>query len=510
MVLPIFFPLYFLEWRIGSIPISVLEAVVWGVFFLWLINLFIKKVNFIFSSYWIFYTLFFALIIILGVSVFLLPAEVVFEGVLYKPFFRGLGIMKEWFVAPIIYVFLMTQILPDEKAQTYLKKFFIAGAFLLAIFSFTFGEFSTDGRLLGFFSNPNYLALYLTPAAVMAMLELVKNKGRERVETLIFAFPLVLAVFLTKSYNAILVLAFLSFTWSVFNLKGRNLVYFLSGFFVLIFGVLFSEYGSDKLMQFFVNNEAGYSSLDVRLEVWQVALKLASENILFGVGLGNFQLEYWQNAWNVLGHSPLEWNVLHTHNLYLQWLTEVGLFGLFVFLGIIFFALRKITVTSSYDLRWVLGSILLLGFLDLPLFKDDLAWEFFMIFGLVLISSRMIYGRVVQGKKKAGRELGFPTINLKTESKIFLNGVYAARVFWRGQTFDSAVFAGLPKTFGEKEKTLEVHVLNFDSDVYGDEIEVEVVRRIRGVKRFKNTDALKKQIAKDCRKIKMILNKKLK
>jgi riboflavin kinase/FMN adenylyltransferase len=77
-------------------------------------------------------------------------------------------------------------------------------------------------------------------------------------------------------------------------------------------------------------------------------------------------------------------------------------------------------------------------------------------------------------------------------------GVYAARVRWGGQTFPAALNLGVrPTVRSDCELRFEVHFIDFDGDLYGQEIEVVFVAKLRDERKFSGPDALKAQIAKD-------------
>ena len=110
-------------------------------------------------------------------------------------------------------------------------------------------------------------------------------------------------------------------------------------------------------------------------------------------------------------------------------------------------------------------------------------------------------GVVVDGEKK-GRQLGFPTANvLPPEGSILpANGVYAVRFKVEGEIYEGVCNVGVKPTFNNpdiKQAMVEVHVLNFDGDLYGKEVVVEWVEHIRDEKKFESLDALIAQIAKD-------------
>jgi riboflavin kinase/FMN adenylyltransferase len=117
-----------------------------------------------------------------------------------------------------------------------------------------------------------------------------------------------------------------------------------------------------------------------------------------------------------------------------------------------------------------------------------------------------VEGHVAQGEKR-GRELGYPTANLKLEHTLLpAFGIYAVRVHLSdGRVFDGAASFGVRPTFALESPLLEVHLFGFSGDLYGALIVVELIAYLRPEKKFDSLEALKAQIAADCDDAKRIL-----
>jgi riboflavin kinase / FMN adenylyltransferase len=113
----------------------------------------------------------------------------------------------------------------------------------------------------------------------------------------------------------------------------------------------------------------------------------------------------------------------------------------------------------------------------------------------------------VEHGAKRGRQLGFPTANLKIAPNKLLpaNGIYAARVDLEDVTYAGALSVGFRPTFGGSTVTVEVFILDFDADVYGRLLTVRFVQRLRGEKRFASVPALQQQMARDVENTRRIL-----
>jgi riboflavin kinase/FMN adenylyltransferase len=111
-----------------------------------------------------------------------------------------------------------------------------------------------------------------------------------------------------------------------------------------------------------------------------------------------------------------------------------------------------------------------------------------------------ILGKVIEGAKR-GHLLGFPTANLEISEELTpLPGVYAVEVLWKRQSFKGVANVGWNPTFqteGEGKISSEVYILDFNEDIYGEEIQIGFVRRIRDEARFDSIAQLITQIQKD-------------
>ena len=116
-------------------------------------------------------------------------------------------------------------------------------------------------------------------------------------------------------------------------------------------------------------------------------------------------------------------------------------------------------------------------------------------------------GKVVKGKKN-GSKIGFPTANIQIENKWKLipnDGVYAVMVEYNSKKYSAMMNIGYNPTFASKERTLEVHILDFNKDIYGEELRVEFVKRIRKEKKFNSEQELKNTLKIDENKIRNLL-----
>lgn len=112
-------------------------------------------------------------------------------------------------------------------------------------------------------------------------------------------------------------------------------------------------------------------------------------------------------------------------------------------------------------------------------------------------------GSVVQGAA-LGRRLGFPTANISLAEPLRmlpLDGVYECRIDVRAQSYRGVMNIGCKPTLDNKERTIEVFIIDFEGDIYGEKVRVEVLRRLRGERRFAGLDELRAQIELDVRAV---------
>lgn len=118
-----------------------------------------------------------------------------------------------------------------------------------------------------------------------------------------------------------------------------------------------------------------------------------------------------------------------------------------------------------------------------------------------------ILGTVEPGDHR-GRELGFPTANLNPHDEALPpDGVYAGRVVVGAKQFGGVVNIGVRPTFAgaEPRRVLEVHVLNFARDLYGQDVEALFLSKLRDEQKFASVEALKAQITADVRAARRLL-----
>ncbi|NQV13064.1 MAG: hypothetical protein HQ530_02055 [Parcubacteria group bacterium] len=116
--------------------------------------------------------------------------------------------------------------------------------------------------------------------------------------------------------------------------------------------------------------------------------------------------------------------------------------------------------------------------------------------------------QVVRGENR-GKKLGYPTANLelKPEDNI-KRGVWATMVEIDGQKYPAATFVGASVSFGGDQEEIEVHVFDYEGDLYNKIVELDFVEWLRPVEKFTDESELVEQIEKDCQQARKILSSK--
>ena len=109
-----------------------------------------------------------------------------------------------------------------------------------------------------------------------------------------------------------------------------------------------------------------------------------------------------------------------------------------------------------------------------------------------------IRGLVVKGRDRGAKLLGVPTANIKLQDELCpKTGIYAVTVDYNNRLYKSVANIGYSPTFDDNEFTVEVHLLDFAENIYGEKIRINFIQRIRNEKKFANISELKEQIKQD-------------
>lgn len=123
-----------------------------------------------------------------------------------------------------------------------------------------------------------------------------------------------------------------------------------------------------------------------------------------------------------------------------------------------------------------------------------------------------IRGEVQLGKQRGGKEIGFPTANLHMDPEDLIPkmGVYVCQVICDGKCYGGVLNIGVNPTFGEERLVAETHIFDFDQDIYGKPIKVNLLRFLRSEQKFSGIEELAAQIGRDVSQARNILTEQQK
>ncbi len=118
-----------------------------------------------------------------------------------------------------------------------------------------------------------------------------------------------------------------------------------------------------------------------------------------------------------------------------------------------------------------------------------------------------IRGTVQEGKKRGGPVVGFKTANLHLSEEDLCpkHGVYVTQVVYDGKCYGGVLNIGYNPTFGENRLSAETHIFDFNQEIYGKQLKINLLKHLRGEKKFSGPEELATQIQKDISQAKEIL-----
>lgn len=404
--LPLFFPLYLVRWEVGGVPSTLLEGVMgvtalWGLFFVRPRSAWVWFKREIHAwktrpTVWVILFVVAATISMLRVP----PTMLTVDGEMAMTARVAQGIWKGWIVMPAFY-FFMLQAIP--KPVLWWQRTWVAlglsGIVLsgLAVYQMITGDYlTTDGRASGPFESANYLALYLGPvllgAVIHALESLTVRKWKSGTLCGLATLFMAVAFWGTQSYAAFIAFGAGLGVYALLHprILSRHKLIFIGVAGLVAIGLFLSQLNTEKFQEFldFENR----TSSSVRVEVYTIAITLIREHPIAGIGLGQFELLYAVRAPEILGHVPYEWVMLHPHNLLLAFWLNTGLLGV-LSMGVVVAVMvrnvwrqRRATVFTLYRLMAMsmLALILVHGLFDSPFWKNDLSYLWWLVLAMGL------------------------------------------------------------------------------------------------------------------------------
>ena len=299
----------------------------------------------------------------------------------------GFGILKSWFVVPILLSFAFYAYLDSEKSvekifvSIYFSSVFVGAVGIIYKIA---GIVTYDNRLSAFYLSPNYLSMYLAPGIFFGLYFLIKSFQNRTINTtsvfhIISLIIIFIPFYFTYSYGAWLAVFLSLFVTAVFTTNKKRLLFL--GLFLMFIGTIFIfQTNTHKFSDLFSER----SSLSSRVMIWKASALMLKQHVFLGVGPGNFQLTYL----SLQKYFPpyLEWAVPQPHNIFLAFWLQTGILGLSGFLLLMLFVIKKLLRIMKNKKDALLAAPLLCffiytllhGLIDTPFWKNDLSFLFWI------------------------------------------------------------------------------------------------------------------------------------
>jgi len=389
-------PSYLLRLKIFGIPTTWLELTVYTVFIIWIWRGYLR------AQWWRPLSLYWQPILLIGVGL-------IVGTVVSTDLFLSLGIIKGWFIDPLLLFILINNSVNRNHPETVFNYMILglwfSGTILavIALYQVISGNFITvDQRASAWFSSANYLSLYLVPIIVLVIgwWRNINTIYQKATRTIYFQkiiggglLLMISALYFTFSYAGwlALFLGVLVF-WLLTNPIGKMGWLWLVGIGLIII----SQLQTPKFQQML--DFVGRSSSHVRLQVWQTALLMIKEHWVTGIGLGLFEKRYLEFATKIF-YPPIELLMLHTHNIIFQFWVNTGLIGVTGFIWLVGVFLSRLwrVVVLKHSLATIIFSamvaLLIHGLFDGAYWKNDLSMLFWIIIALGSILINQTNGR---------------------------------------------------------------------------------------------------------------------
>ena len=322
-------------------------------------------------------------------------------GLYINPTYSALGLWRAYYLEPMMFFLIFIYSVNSIKDIKYI----INSLFVLILYLFIVGVFQyfTDWNLLSaynypnpkrltsVFSYPNALSLLIAPISsfFIGLWLSSKDKIKNILYFIIFITNFILII-LSKSHGAILAILLTLLFYLFFTKKIQKV---LKLFIFLIFSIILfllplnNYYTNIKQQLFNPILDLNATSLEIRSSQWQETFLMLKDNFITGAGVDGYQSIMNQ-------YHKIDWLevYLYPHNIFLNFWSEIGLFGLLIFLSLFVYIIyllkilfkKKHKLSLALSMSWSVWFIH--GLVDVPYFKNDLSVLFFILFALTTVS----------------------------------------------------------------------------------------------------------------------------
>lgn len=397
-------PTYLVRFSVFGIPTTVLEVLIY-VAFLWL--LISKPVAYSIDRLK-------PVVKHFGLPIVLLLISAAFATMLAPEALQALGLFKAYILDPIL-LFIVIIVSVDTKAKLRALVFsLIASGVLVAISSFL-GTTNAEDRTLGIYTldetaSPNFLALYLSPLAIVSLVSVLYEKNQRVKLSLALAFLLmIIALVISGSRGGLLAtgvgtgLSVLVWLQSKTKATAKPLLIGLGVGFLIAVATTAWWLGKPSFESTPSHRVA--TSNNLRYEIWRTTVvDILPQKALNGVGLGNYQ-NYFTELTRKRVNFPefiAPW-ALTPHNIFLTIWVNLGLLGLAAFLWLLILYFRFLSVKEVWQdplakaLTLAMITLLVHGLVDSPYWKNDLSALFWVLLAMSYLTYHLSVDEVDNG-----------------------------------------------------------------------------------------------------------------
>jgi O-antigen ligase len=365
-------PFYIFRFKIGPIPSTFLEILVYLTFLVALVGGFLKNIR---SRAAVFFGGLFVLAGLIGILV-------------DSDKMRALGLWKAYFLDGYLF-FLVILSLKRDALKKIVGFLFGCGTLtaVIALIAFLMGLKTNDGRLLDLdHLSPNYLAMFLSPILVIGLIK-IKEKIVAKQSFWWWGagcLIILLALYLTGSRGAIVAVG-AGLLVLLYNLMSKPKYKKIGRWITLLLAVVFLAGTVWFFRPDFTDHARKATSSNIRYYIWVTSFEMIQKNPIWGVGLSNYQ-DYFKNlTYNRVNYPEyIAPEALTAHNFYLQLYLTIGVIGLVVFLVLIissyFWQIKDLAASAAFI------AILAYGLVDTPFFRNDLSLLFWLLLALIYLS----------------------------------------------------------------------------------------------------------------------------
>ncbi len=322
----------------------------------------------------------------------------------YSPVLRSsLGILKGWIIIPIIFGLLIR----TANIQKSIRSLIYSG---LIVALLGISQIHGFDRVSSLYDVPNSLALFLVPVFILAFWIGVKKKN---CFYQLASLVMLIAIIATQSFGAIIALmgtSLISILATRFTSEANPLSFitrrqagYIGIIFFIIFALFFITSGRLSYLISPLTHLHATNSVTVRLQLWDIGIRLISKHPIVGVGLGQFEGAYQAELHHLFFDqergisSPLyllqpEYVFRDPHNWIISFWLNLGLLGLVSFIALNFLAIKYVrSIPDNVHARaalLALVSILLVGLFDTVYWKNDLSTLWWIIVFICIPQAR--------------------------------------------------------------------------------------------------------------------------